>query len=132
VLEAVHGASVRLAFDAVAGDLTVRLADCLDDGGTVLSYGMLSGRNCELRPDQTIFRNVRLQGFWLSKLLSRMSQKERSTAFAGALAVMARGDLTNQVARTFRLEEIGAALDFAESAERRGKVLLYPNGAPHA
>ena len=74
VLEAVNGDPIRLALDAVAGDITIRLADCLDKGGIVLNYGMLSGEPCQLRPDQTIFKDIKLQGFWLSKLLFKMSQ----------------------------------------------------------
>ncbi|MEM7041257.1 MAG: zinc-dependent alcohol dehydrogenase family protein [Pseudomonadota bacterium] len=130
VLEAVAGGSVRLALDAVAGDLSVRLADCLDEGGIVLNYGMLSGQPCQLRPDQTIFKNIRLQGFWLSKLLFRMTQSDRTAAISETLEIMRRHGLENGVARTFPLRDIATALDFAESAERRGKVMLYPNGEP--
>ena len=132
VLETIAGGSVRLALDAVAGDLAIKLADCLDDGGIVLNYGMLSGQPCQLRPDQTIFKNIRLQGFWLSKLLFRMTQSDRNAAISETLQIMRQHGLENEVARTFPLHDIAAALDFAESSERRGKVMLFPNGDPSA
>jgi NADPH:quinone reductase-like Zn-dependent oxidoreductase len=132
VLEASGDEPCRLALDAVGGDLTVRLADCLDRGGIVLNYGMLSGAPCQLRPDQTIFKDIRLQGFWLSKLLYRMTQNDRNAAFDETLAVVRKHKLQNQIARTFPLHQIANALDFAESPERNGKVLLYPNGEPTA
>lgn len=132
VLEAVQGGSVPLALDAVAGGLTERLADCLNEGGTVVNYGMLSGDTCQIRPDQTIFKNIRLQGFWLTQLLCRMTQKDRSKVLADTIEVMRQHNLANQIAETFELDDIAEALDFAENPERRGKVLLHPNGEPGA
>lgn len=132
VLGVSGGEPIPLALDAVAGDLTARLADCLDEGGIVLNYGMLSGESCELRPDQTIFKNIRLQGFWLSKLLFRMTQNDRNAVLSDTLEIMRRHNLKNEISKSFQLHEIAAALDFAESQERRGKVMLYPNGEPDA
>jgi NADPH:quinone reductase-like Zn-dependent oxidoreductase len=132
VLEATSGEPSRLALDAVGSDLTIRLADCLDNGGIVLSYGMLSGAPCQLRPDQTIFKDIRLRGFWLSKLLNRMTLQERDITIGQTLEIVRKHGLENQIAKAFPLQEIGSALDFAESPERRGKVMLHPNGKPTA
>ena len=132
VLEASGDEPCRLALDPVGGELTLRLADCLDKGGIILNYGMLSGEPCQLRPDQAIFNDIRLQGFWLSKLLYRMTQKERDTALNETLTIVREHQLQNQIAKTFPLHQIASALDFAENPDRRGKVLLYPNGEPNA
>ena len=49
VSEATGNRDVCLAIDAVAGDATQRLADCLRDDSTVVNYGLLSGEPCVYR-----------------------------------------------------------------------------------
>ncbi len=75
--EAIGPEPIRLALDAVAGPGVNRLAECLVEGATIVNYGMLSTEACVLSPEQTIFRNIQLRGFWLAKLLSRMPQSKR-------------------------------------------------------
>ena len=38
-------APIRLALDAVSGQATARLADCVADGGTVCTYGSMTGED---------------------------------------------------------------------------------------
>lgn len=128
VQEATGRAPILLGLDAVAGDVTARLADCLADGAALINYGMLSAESCQIRPDQTIFRDIRLRGFWLAKILNRMTQVQRVEAFAGCLDLMVGQGLRNQIDRTYSLDQIAEAIERAESAERRGKVMLLPNG----
>ena len=128
VAKATHDAPILLGLDAVAGETTGRIADCLDTGASLISYGMLSGEPIQLRPDHTIFKDIRLKGFWLSKILNRMSQKKRSDLFSDCLDLMVKHGLRNEVGKTFPLEDISAAIEYAEAPERRGKVLLLPNG----
>ena len=40
---AVGGAPIRLGIDAVSGEAAKRIADCVADGGVVVSYGSMSG-----------------------------------------------------------------------------------------
>ena len=48
VAKSVGAAGIKLGIDAVAGDATRRLANCLADGATLVNYGLLSGKPCEL------------------------------------------------------------------------------------
>ena len=45
VNSATDGAGIRMGFDAVAGEATARLADCLGEGGLVVNYGAVTREN---------------------------------------------------------------------------------------
>lgn len=121
-------AAIRLAIDAVAGSICMRLADCLSDGATIVNYGLLSGEPCMLRPSQTVFRGITLTGFWLVKALQRMEPGAVAGLYERLIELVANGSLATPVEATYPLEAIGEALAHAERAERSGKVLIRPNG----
>jgi len=52
VTEATGRARIRLAIDAVGGDATGRLSDCLAEGGIVVNYGALSEADAPALPAQ--------------------------------------------------------------------------------
>jgi mitochondrial enoyl-[acyl-carrier protein] reductase / trans-2-enoyl-CoA reductase len=122
--------SIRLALDAVAGPGIQRLADCLSDGAQIINYGMLSGESCVLAPEQTIFRGITLKGFWLSKLLNRMSNKERNELFGKLSHLIADQQLKIEIDSYYPLTDIRSALQRATERGRQGKVLVYTKFAP--
>ncbi len=124
VAEVIGHDPVRLALDAVAGPGVNRLAECLVDGASILNYGMLSTEACVLSAEQTIFRNISLRGFWLSKLLSRMPQNKRVELLNTLATMVTSGKLHMEVDSVFKLEDIQAALQRAEQGGRNGKVLV--------
>ncbi|NML29915.1 zinc-dependent alcohol dehydrogenase family protein [Paraburkholderia antibiotica] len=127
---ATGGAPLPIAFDAVGGDGVARVAALLDAGGTIVNYGMLSGRPIQFACDDAIFRGISVKGFWLTKLLSRMTHAQRDALIAEAVELVRAGVLHTEVAATYPLDAIGKALRHAEEAGRQGKVYLLPNGAP--
>jgi len=128
VAEATGGAPIRLAFDAVAGDAIERLADCLDNGATIVNYGMLSGQSCQLRPDHTIFRDINLRGFWLWKEFTNLKFGGRRDLLNETLELMQQSNVENVVAARFPLERVSDAVQESEAVGRSGKVLILPNG----
>lgn len=58
------GATV--AFDAVAGDMTGHLLDCLPKRGTVYVYGGLAGRAANIDPMAVIYHQKQVKGFLLT------------------------------------------------------------------
>jgi mitochondrial enoyl-[acyl-carrier protein] reductase / trans-2-enoyl-CoA reductase len=116
--------AVKVAFDAVAGSATSRLARLVAHGGTVVNYGALSGEPCHVEPRETIFRGVTLRGFWLVTWFST-APAERIAAVYGRLgALVADGTLHTPVEATYPLREAKAALAHAGREGRGGKVLL--------
>ena len=117
----------KFAFDAVAGAATQRLAECLSEGGQIVTYGMLSGEHAVLSPEQIIFRGITLSGFWLSKTLNRMSHPERTSLFDTLAEMVTAGKLMIDIDSHFSIDAIGPAIQRAEQNQRKGKVLVFPN-----
>lgn len=121
-----QGAEIKLATDAIGGDICLRLADCLTDGGTIVNYGMLSGRPCMLAPEQLVFKGVTLTGFWLAPRLNRMSHEEKAALYADLARRVAKGSLHVNVEAIYPIEDIRKALEHAEREGRDGKILVTP------
>jgi len=128
--EATGGAAIRLAIDAVAGETCNHLAQCLAEGGTIVNYGLLSGRACAVDPFQVVFRGITLTGFWLVKALGARTVEARAALYADLAARLASGALRVPVEASYPIEEIGAALAHAAREARGGKILVTPNGPP--
>ena len=119
---------VALAIDAIGGEIVMRLADCLAEGGTVVNYGLLSGRPCMLGAHHTIFKGITLTGFWLQKVLTAMSRPDLEALYGDLAARVQTGELEVEVEATYPIEEIKSALEHAGREGRRGKILVTPNG----
>ena len=122
------GAPVKLGLDAIGGDATLVLGDCLTTGGVVVNYGLLSGEACKLSSAATIFHDVALRGFWLARWFREAPIGERMAVMTELAARVAAGELVAAVDSTFDLDHIGDALARSMAGGRDGKVLLTPNG----
>jgi NADPH:quinone reductase-like Zn-dependent oxidoreductase len=125
---ATGGAHPRLAFDAVGGEATRRLADSLAEGGVVVNYGMLSGRPCTVDPSAIVFRDISLCGFWLGKWFQRTDPEIKRGLYDKLCGLVADGTIDVPVEATYALPQIRDALRHAAQPHRSGKVLLLPNG----
>lgn len=128
VAEATQAAEIPLGIDAVAGDATGRMAECLAEGGVVVNYGLLSGRPCAINPFQVVFRQISLTGFWLVKHLGAMSGEERTALYADLAERVKDKALEVKIAAVYGINEIKKALEHAAREARGGKVLVTPNG----
>ena len=125
---ATDGAPIKLAIDAVAGDTFTALAQALDFGGTIVSYGAMSMTPPQLPSTTVIFNDVRVRGFWLAKWYETASQEAKQAAFGTLIPAIMSGALKTKIAKTFTLDDIKSAVTLAGQGERDGKVLLLPNG----
>lgn len=121
---------IRIAFDAVAGEGVQRLADCLCDGGQVINYGILSGEPCVMAAEQTVFRGISLKGFWLSKILNRISKVERNNLFETLGSLIEYGELKIDIDSYYPISDIKSALHRAIERKKNGKVMVYTKYAP--
>lgn len=128
VEKATRNEPIRLALDAVAGPGIQSLAECLAEGSKIVNYGMLSGEACVLEPEQTIFRGITLVGFWLSKMLNRLSLAERKSLFDTLSQMMVDGSLKIDIDSCYGIKDIGDAIRRAEQAQRGGKVIVRVSG----
>jgi mitochondrial enoyl-[acyl-carrier protein] reductase / trans-2-enoyl-CoA reductase len=128
VAEATDRAAIRLAIDAVGGQATNRLADCVAEGGTLVSYGLMSGEDCVVSPRSFIFRDVTLRGFWLALWFRRATPQQQMAMFAEIGKLIATGRLKARIQATYDLPQIKEAVAAAAAGERDGKILVVPQG----
>jgi NADPH:quinone reductase-like Zn-dependent oxidoreductase len=126
VRAAMGNAPVPLGIDAVGGAATNVVASCVNEGGLVVNYGGLSGKAAEMAPQQLVFRDIHLRGFWLvhwmrthGHLVQQRFQEILGLVNGGALAVDVDG--------TYPLMKIKDAVRHAARDGRDGKVLLTPD-----
>jgi len=128
VAQATGGAPLRLAIDAVAGNATQRLAECLARDGVIACYGQMSREPCQIEPQTLYLQNLALRGFFTPHF-------ERLLPRADWLPVMqqlgdwvAAGALRARIAACYPLTRIHDALrhEMSSGAARDGKVIVLP------
>ena len=126
VVEAIGGAAIRLGIDAVSGAATGRLADCLCESATLVSYGRMSGEPCAVQPDAFVFRDLTLRGFWLVNWFRRTPEHQRRVLADELAGLITMGTLYAPIHATYDVSEIKEAVACAASGERSGKILIVP------
>jgi NADPH:quinone reductase-like Zn-dependent oxidoreductase len=126
----VGDSKLSLAIDAVGGESFSKLASALSYGGTIVCYGLLSMQPPTLPSMSVIFNDISVRGFWLSKWFEYATPTDKQKTFAEVIGLIARGELTSKISKTFSLDQIKEAVIAAGEGGRDGKVLLLPN--PHS
>src|SRR5262249_24176319 len=111
-----------------AGNATRHLANCVADGGTVVNYGLLSGKACEVDAGDLIFRDIMLIGFWYSRWLSSATSTQVQCMYARLAGMQERKQLRVPVEATYHVRRLTDALVHAQRDGRHGKVVLQWRG----
>lgn len=128
VAAATGGAPIRLGIDAVCGPALQRLASCVADDGSLVTYGAMSGGQPEIDRSELMFRGVTLSGFMLGRFLGRRSLAEIRGIFDVLGREMLAGKLDAPVAEVYPIERIADAVAHAQRDAKGGKILVAPNG----
>jgi NADPH:quinone reductase-like Zn-dependent oxidoreductase len=128
VAAATGGKPIRLAIDAIGGDATLRLAECLAMGGIVANYGFISGEPCKITPQLLMFRDIRLVGYFKSRSMERRSAEEQAAVYAECARLTNLGVLKARIAAVYTFDRVREALAHAAKTGegRLGKVMLVP------
>jgi NADPH:quinone reductase-like Zn-dependent oxidoreductase len=118
------GAQIRLAVDAVGGASTGRLAGCLSAGGTLVTYGAMSGEPMRIDPGRMVFGDLRLRGFWLTRYLAETPRADIVALYQRLSDLARAGALAPGVSSRFHVSDIRAALAHAEDTMGQGKTLV--------
>jgi len=121
-------APIRLGIDAVSGGATKRIADCVAEGGVVVSYGSMSGEDPVMSRAAMSFRTVGLTSFNLGRGLAKRTPDEVRRLYAELAAKLRDGVLKAPIDARYPIEDIKAALVRAQQGGRSGKVVVLPNG----
>lgn len=127
--ELAYANNATVAFSSVAGELTGILARSLPDGSTVYVLGNLAGKaTTEIGVTDLIFRNIKLQGWWLATFISehfsdflKASKEIEDTYNSGS-------DLFfSEVAQVVPLREMKTGLELYLKDMSKGRLLLTPD-----
>ena len=127
IAEATDNAQVMLALDPVGGDTFSRLADSLGYGGTIVTYGGLSGKPTFVNTGKIIFNDTRVRGFWLYKWYQTATMQEKQAAFGQVIPLIANGTLKANIDSRFTVDQIKQAVTRSWEGGRNGKVLIVPS-----
>jgi NADPH:quinone reductase-like Zn-dependent oxidoreductase len=124
-----HELGARLAIDGIAGPLTAQLLAAMPRQSEVVVYGGLSQEMIKVEPGRLIFREQRIEGFWLSPWLRGMNITRLLTT---AYRVQKRlGNLLETPVRAQpSLTDGIAAIRAYAGNMTEGKILLTPQHAP--
>ena len=127
IASATNNAPVVLAIDAVGGDTFSRLAESLGNGGTLVTYGVLSGKFPTLNLGTVLRNDIRVQSFWLTRWFGAATMADRQAAFGQIIPLIASGALKANIDSRFSVTQIKEAATRAGQRGRNGKVLIVPH-----
>ena len=122
-------ARIMLGVEAIGGDATGRLADCVATDGTLVHYGSMSGEDPKVGRSNFIYRGVRLTGFMLGRFMAKRSPQKIREIYADLAQQVMAGKLSAPVDTVYPIDKIKDALAHADKGGRNGKILVSPNGA---
>jgi len=128
VEEALEGADIKLALDAIGGVATNDISRCLTYGGLVLNYGLLSGKNCQLSPKLTIFNEITLKGFCLTSWYRAEMLEYVREVMDMLIRQVSNGELSVPLEANYSLDQYKEALSHASKSGRHGKILFTGPG----
>jgi NADPH:quinone reductase-like Zn-dependent oxidoreductase len=118
---------IRLGIDAVSGAACKRIAECVADGGVVVTYGSMSGED-PVMSRAALSRGVGLTSFNLGNGLAKRSPEQVRALYADLALKLRDGALKAPIDASYPIEAIKEALAHAQRDGRNGKVLVLPNG----
>ncbi|MFD7663900.1 zinc-dependent alcohol dehydrogenase family protein [Streptomyces sp. NPDC059788] len=115
---------IAAVLDAVGGPVGTLALRALRDGGRFVSYGLLSGEPLTVAPEELLFRNVTMTGFWLPERLGRLPAARTGRLMRDVTEQLLRGRLTTPAAEHFDLADAARAVRCALGPGHAGKAVL--------
>lgn len=114
-----------VAFDAVAGEMTMQLMSGMPKNSHVVVYGALSEQPCLVHPGALIFEAKRLEGFWLSEWLPARNLLSKFVISSKVQKLLAT-DLHTDIRARLPLEKGVEGIAQYKSQMTGGKILFIP------
>jgi NADPH2:quinone reductase len=114
-----------VVFDPVGGELFSRALGLLKPLGTAIAVGFAGGLWEPLEVQRLVGRNSAVAGFYLGRMMQLEPETVRVAA-GDVLRLWEQGAVHPVVGAKFPLVQAAAALDFMESRQSTGKVVLIP------
>lgn len=117
----------RLAFDAVAGTLTLQLLEALPRHSKVTIYGGLSYQPAQINPGHLIFQDKIVDGFWLTAWLAQKNILKLLMLWRRTQKLLP-AELKSDIRTNYPLPQVQRAIQDYQNNMTGGKVLLKPQG----
>ncbi|MDH3201168.1 MAG: zinc-binding dehydrogenase [Myxococcales bacterium] len=124
--DACHQYEAHLAFDAVAGPLTGQLLQALPPHSKVTVFGALSFEAAQALPDQLIFHDKAVDGFWLGPWITEKNLLQILMTWRRAQKLLST-ELRSEIRAQYPFQEAKKAVEEYLSQMTGGKILLKPN-----
>ncbi len=115
---------VHVIFDAVGGMLGAKAMACLRSKGRMMVFGALALENMPINSGLMIFKDLKIEGFWLSTWMEEMNETDRAKAFRTVFGFLMNDKSKIDIAGKFKLTEFKEALEAYAQPGRNGKILL--------
>lgn len=115
---------VQVIFDAVGGMLGAKALSCLRTKGRMMVFGALALENMPLNSGLLIFKDLKIEGFWLSTWMEEMNESDRALAFRTVFGFLMNDNSKIDIAAKYPLDEFKEALEAYAASGRNGKILL--------
>lgn len=130
VREVCDGALPTIGLDVLGGVHSSRLAHAIAEGGHLVLYGASSGAQPVLDFMLLGRRELKVSGMGMSQCFNKRDSVGQKAIFAELGRLAKTGAIKTEIAGRFPLADYRDAFALAAlpQAERKGKVLLLPNG----
>lgn len=71
--------SCEIGFDCVSGSIATKISDCLKSGSTLVCYGGMSKKPFTMKVSNLIFRDIKVEGFWMSRWFEKHQGQKTNT-----------------------------------------------------
>ena len=115
---------IKLFIDAIGGHKVNKWSAHIENHGTIINYGLLSGKNIEIDSHKIIFKNISLKGFWLSLWLEKMSYKDKTNLYNHLTELIIKNILYTKVDKIYHVKDIKKAISKANKFRRNGKIIV--------
>lgn len=112
-----------LALNAVGGRSATGLISCLDQGGTMVTYGGMSRKPILLGTASLIFKDIHLCGFWLTRWKQVSTEQEWDHLLSEISELVASGDLRGRYVPS-SLSSWKTQIDRVYSGGNAGKLIF--------
>lgn len=117
---------ITAAVDSVGGESSNQLLSLLGSNGTLVSFGIMSGKPMSLDAGSLIFKQAVVKGFWGSKTSQEMDVENKQRLIDELLERATNGDLKLPIEAIYSLDDITTAVSGQVQSGKKGKVLLKP------
>lgn len=118
-----HRTNTRLAFDAVAGELTNQLLKAMPPNSKVTVFSALSKQKIQASPGLLIFENKRIDNFWLGPWIRQQNLVKILLLWRRAQKQVP-SHLKSEIRKIYPLQEVKEAICDYTGQMTGGKILL--------